>query len=155
MAPCVESLPFVHLSKPNRSLGLVARRWILGAMAATTLGVGAGATAFGAWPVMPFAGLEVAAVAFAFRVLRSHDADYERLEIGEYEVRVEARDAQSVTRFVAHRPWARVLMRERGACCTLRLVYAGRAVPLGRWLSDEGRRHLVESLRGRLPVIAN
>ncbi|MEO5676590.1 MAG: DUF2244 domain-containing protein [Usitatibacter sp.] len=155
MAPCVESLPFVHLSKPNRSLGLVARRWILGAMAATTLGVAAGATAFGAWPVMPFAGLEVAAVAFAFRVLRSHDADYERLEIGEYEVRVEARDAQSVTRFVAHRPWARVLMRERGACCTLRLVYAGRAVPLGRWLSDEGRRHLVESLRGRLPVIAN
>ena len=155
MAAFVESLPFVHLSKPNRSLGLVARRWVVGAIAATALGVAAGATAFGAWPVMPFAGLEVAVVVFAFRVLREHDADYERLEIGEHEVRVEARDAQSVTRFVAHRPWARVLMRERGACCTLRLVYAGRTVPLGRLLSDEGRRQLAQSLRGRLPVTAN
>ena len=155
MAPFADSLPYVHLSRPNRSLGIAARRWVLGAIAATTLGVAAGATAFGAWPVMPFAGLEVALVAFAFRVLREHDADYERLEVGDHEVRVEARDARCVTRFVAHRPWARVVMRERGARCTLRLAYAGRTVPLGRLLSDEGRRQLAESLRGRLPVTAN
>ncbi len=154
MAPLADSLPFVHLSTPNRSLGVVAQRWVLGAIAATTLGVAACATAIGAWPVMPFAGLEVCLVAFAFRVLREHDADYERLEVGEFEVQVEARDAQSVTRFVAHRPWARVVLRERGARCTLRLAYAGRAVPLGRLLSDEGRRQLAESLRGRLPVTA-
>ena len=155
MAPSVEPPPYVHLSRPNRSLGVAGRRWVLGAIAATTFGVAAGATAFGAWPVMPFAGLEIALLAFAFRVLGWHDADFERLEIGEHEVRVEARDARSVTRFVAHRPWARVLMRERGACCTLRLVYAGRTEPLGRLLSDEGRRQLAESLRGRLPVTAN
>jgi len=155
MAPFADSLPFVHLSRPNRSLGIAAQRWVLGAIAATTLGVAAGATAFGAWPVMPFAGLEVALVAFAFRVLREHDADYERLEVGDHEVRVEARDAKCVTRFVAHRPWARVVMRERGARCTLRLAYAGRTVPLGRLLSDEGRRQLAENLRGRLPVTAN
>ena len=155
MAPFADSLPFVHLSRPNRSLGVAAQRWVLGAIAATTLGVAAGATAFGAWPVMPFAGLEVALVAFAFRVLREHDADYERLEVGDHEVRVEARDAKCVTRFVAHRPWARVVMRERGARCTLRLAYAGRTVPLGRLLSDEGRRQLAENLRGRLPVTAN
>jgi uncharacterized membrane protein len=155
MAPFADPLPFVHLSRPNRSLGVAAQRWVLGAIAATTLGVGAGATAFGAWPVMPFAGLEVALVAFAFRVLSKHDADYERLEVGEHEVRVEARDAQSVTRFVAHRPWARVVLRERGARCTLRLAYAGRTVPLGRLMSDEGRRQLAENLRGRLPVTAN
>ena len=155
MALLAESLPFVHLSKPNRSLGLVARRWALGAIAATTLGVGAAAAAFGAWPVMPFAGLEVALVALAFRVLRMHDADFERLEIGEHEVRVEAREARRVTRFVAHRPWARVVLRERGARCTLGLAYAGRTVPLGRMLSDEGRRRLADDLRGRLPVTAN
>ena len=155
MAPFADSLPYVHLSKPNRSLGIAARRWVLGAIAATTLGVAAAATAFGAWPVMPFAGLEVALVALAFRVLQQHDADYERLEIGEHEVRVEARDARRVVRFVAHRPWARVVMRERGARCTLRLAYAGRTVPLGRLMSDEGRRQLAETLRGRLPVTAN
>lgn len=155
MASGTEFPPFVHLSKSNRSLDFVAQRWVLGAMAATTLGVGAVATAFGAWPVMPFAGIEVAALVLAFRVLREHDADYEKIEVGDFEVRVEARDAQRLTRFVAHRPWAKVVLREQGARCTLRLAYAGRTVPLGRMLSDDGRRQLAESLRGRLPVTAN
>ena len=145
---------FVHLSRPNRSLGPVARRWALGAIVAATLAVAAGAMALGAWPVMPFAGLEVVLVALAFRVLGNHDADFERLEIGEHEVRVEVRDAAKLTRFVAHRQWTRVVVREQGARCTLGLAYAGRTVPLGRMLSDEGRRALAERLRGRLPVTA-
>jgi uncharacterized membrane protein len=155
MAPVADSLTFVHFSKPNRSLGLGAQRVVLAMIAATTLGVAGGAWAFGAWPVMPFAGLEVALVALAFRVLRKHDADFERLEIGEHEVRVEARNARRATCFVANRSWARVVLRERGARCTLGLAYAGRIVPLGRMLSDEGRRQLAESIRGRLPITAN
>jgi uncharacterized membrane protein len=151
----VESPPYVHLSIPNRSLGIVARRWVLAGVAATTLGVAAGATAFGAWPVMPFAGLEVALLVLAFRVLAKHDADFERLEVRDHEVRVEARDAARVTRFVAHRPWVRLVVATRGARCTLRLAYAGRSVPVGRMLSDEGRRQLAESLRGRLAVTSN
>jgi uncharacterized membrane protein len=146
---------YVHFSTPNRSLGAEERRWALGAISATTLGVAAGAAALGAWPVMPFAGLEVALLALAFRALGRHDADFERLEIGAHEVRVEVREAQSVTSFVAHLPWARVVMRERGARCTLRLAYAGRTVPLGRMLSDEGRRELAEKLRGRITVTAS
>jgi uncharacterized membrane protein len=155
MARSVDPPPFVHISRPNRSLGVVARRWVLGMIAAVTLGVAAGAAAFGAWPVMPFAGLEVAFLAFAFRVLGQHDADFERLEIGEHEVRMQARDASRHTRFVAHRPWARVVVRSEGRRCMLDLAYAGRMVPLGRLLSDEGRRQLAESLRGWIPVTAN
>jgi uncharacterized membrane protein len=154
MAPSVDSPQFVRLWVPNRSLGALGRRWVLTAIAATTFGVAAGAAAIGAWPVMPFAGLEIALLAFAFRVVQQHDADFERLEIGENEVRVEARDAQHVTRFVANRPWARVVVREYGARCTLRLAYAGRTVPLGRLLSDEGRRQLAEDLRGVISVTA-
>jgi uncharacterized membrane protein len=103
---------------------------------------------------MPFAGLEVALLLLAFRLVRLHDADFERLEVGEHEVRVESRDAESLTRFVAQRPWARVVVRERGARVTLGLDYAGRTVPLGRLLSDEGRRRLAEQLRGRIAVTA-
>ena len=136
MAPCVEPPPFVHLTMPNRSLGIAARRWALGVIAATTLGVAAGAAAFGAWPVLPFAGLEIALLALAFHVLGRHDGDFERLEIGEHEVRLEAREAAAVTRFVAHRPWARVVVASRGSRCSLCLAYAGRFVPLGRMLSD-------------------
>lgn len=152
MAPSADPPPYVHVSIPNRSLGIEARRWALGWIAATTLGVAAGATAFGAWPVLPFAGLEIAFLALAFRVLSEHDHDFERLEIGEHEVRLEARVARRVTRFVAHRPWVRVEMRVRGGRCTLQLAYGGRAEPLGRMLSDEGRHSLAEKLRGRLPL---
>ena len=152
MALPADSSPFVHLSVPNRSLGPAARRWVLVAIAATPLALAAAAWVIGAWLVMPFAGLEVAFLALAFHVLGSHDADFERLEIGEHEVRVEARDARRVVRFVAHQPWARVVCRERGARCTLGLAYAGRTVPLGRLLSDEGRRRLAGQLRGRIPV---
>jgi uncharacterized membrane protein len=148
----VDPPPYVHLSTPNRSLGVQARRWALVAIGATTLGIATGAAAFGAWPVMPFAGLEIALLVVAFRVIGRHDADFERLEVGEHEVRVEAREAQKVTRFVAHRPWARVVVCDSGAHCTLRLMYAGRGVALGRMLSDEGRRRLAQRLRGRLPV---
>ncbi|HXZ50136.1 MAG TPA: DUF2244 domain-containing protein [Usitatibacter sp.] len=148
----MESPPYVHFSVPNRSLGPAGRRWVLGMVAATTLGVAAGAAAIGAWPVMPFAGLEVALVALAFRAVQRHDADFERLEIGVHEVRVEAREAHCFTRFVANRAWARVVVRDRGMRCTLRLTYRGRSEPLGRLLSDEGRRALVGHLRGRIAV---
>ena len=121
----------------------------------TTFGVAAGAAMIGAWPVMPFAGLEVLLVAVAFRVVQLHDEDFERLEIDEYEIRVESRRARRVTRFVAHRPWARLVVRESGAGCTLRLAYRGQSEPLGRLLSDEGRRALAARLRGRIAFTAN
>ena len=148
----MEPPPYVFVSTPNRSLGVAARRWALAAIAATTLGIAAGAAVFGAWPVMPFAGLEVALVALAFRILARHDADFERIEVGSREVRVEAREARSFTRLVASRPWARIVMSRRRNRCTLELAYGGRAVPLGRMLSDEGRLRLAENLRGRIPL---
>ena len=154
MSVQVDPPPFVFLSRPNRSLGPVARRWVLLAIAATPIGLAAGAAAFGAWPILPFAGLEVALLALAFHIVGSHDADFERLEIRDHEVTVEARDASKHTRFVAHRQWARLVLRERGRRCTLGLAYAGRTVELGRMLSDEGRRRLAEDLRRRLPVTA-
>ena len=155
MAPSADPPAFVHLSVPNRSLDPRARRGVLVAITATTLGIATGALALGAWPVMPFAGIEVALVWFAFHVVRRHDADFERLEIDGGEVKLEVRDASRVSRFVANRAWARVVMSERGERCTLGLAYAGRTVPLGRLLSDEGRRRLVDAIRGRIPVTAN
>jgi uncharacterized membrane protein len=139
---------------PNRSLGPGGRRCFLGLVGATTLAIAGAATAIGAWPVMPFAGVEVLLLVVAFRVVANHDADFERLEIGEHEVSVEMRDAKNVTRFVAHLPWARVIVRTHGQRCTLGLAYAGRVVPLGRLLSDEGRRRLARELRGRIAVTA-
>jgi uncharacterized membrane protein len=146
--------PFVHHSVPNRSLDVRGRRIFLGAIAVTTFGVATMAAALGAWPVMPFAGVEVALVALAFHLVGRHDADFERLEVGPLAVSVEWRYARSSARFVANLPWARLVVRERGEQCSLGLAYAGRVVPLGRLLSDDGRRELARRLRGRIAVTA-
>lgn len=155
MAPPARSPAYVHLSVPNRSLGPAGRRWVLGVIAAMTLGLAAAALAVGAWPVMPFAGLEVAAVWLAFRVVALHDRDYERIEVDETEVRLEAREAARVTRFVARRAWARVVHQEDRGGFSLGLAYAGRTEALGRLLTDEGRRGLASELRRRLATAAN
>jgi uncharacterized membrane protein len=124
-------------------------------IAATTIGISCALAMVGAWPVMPFAGLEVLLVAVAFHIVHLHDRDFERLTIGEHEVRVEARAARCETRFVAHRAWARVVVRESGRHCRLELAYGAKSEPLGRLLSDEGRRALALKLRGRIAVTAN
>jgi len=119
------------------------------------MGVAAFATALGAWPVMPFAGLEVALVVVAFRVLAAHDGDFEHLEIGAGEVKVDSRCARAVTHVAFNRAWARVVVKESGDRCTLGLAYAGRTVPLGRLMSDEGRRDLARRLAGKIAVTAS
>src|SRR5690349_22077801 len=108
MNPRADSPPFVHHSVPNRSLGIRGRRVFLAAIAVTTMGVAAFAAALGAWPVMPFAGLEVALVVIAFRVLAAHDEDFEHLEIGAGQVKVDSRCARSVTHVEFNGAWARV-----------------------------------------------
>src|SRR3954452_11084373 len=154
MASSASSPTFVHLWVPNRSLGPAGRRWALAAIAATTLGVAAFAASIGAWPVMPFAGLEVVLLAVAFHVVQLHDADYERLEVGEHEIVVEGRRARERVRYVANRAWARVVVGIAGGRCTLQLAYAGRIVPLGRMMTDAERRRLARDLRGRLAISA-
>lgn len=155
MAPPARPPAYVHLSVPNRSLGPSGRRLVLGMLAATTLGLAAAAAAIGAWPVMPFAGLEVAAVWLAFRAVALHDGDFERIEVGEHEVRLEARQAARVTRFVAQRAWARLIHQESRGGFSLELAYAGRTEAVGRLLSDEGRRRLAAELRRRLAGAAH
>ena len=127
----------------------------LAAIAVTTMGLATFATALGAWPVMPFAGLEVALVAIAFRVLAAHDGDFEHLEIGAGKVKVDSRCARSVTHVAFNQAWARVVVKESGNRCTLGLAYAGRMVPLGRLMSDEGRRDLARRLAGKIAVTAS
>jgi uncharacterized membrane protein len=132
----------------------VGRRWALAAIAGTTLGVAAFAAFIGAWPVMPFAGLEVGLLALAFRVVQSHDADYERVEVGEHEVVVEGRHARAQFRVVANRAWARLVVGLAGGRCTLQIAYGARSVPLGRMMTDAERRRLARDLRGRMTVTA-
>ena len=147
-----EAMPFLHVTVPNRSLGPRGRQFCVLAIAVTTLAVAGAALALGAWPVAPFAGLEVALVALAFRRIGLHDGDYERLEIAGTKVSVETREAARITRFEGHAPWARLVVAGGPAHCELKFSYAGRGIAIGRLLPEQARRELAAELGRRLPV---
>ena len=140
------------MAVPNRSLGPLGRTACLAAFAATSTAIGAGAAALGAWPVLPFAGLEVALVAIAFRSLARHDGDYERLEIEGRTVRLRLRHAARSVELEGHAPWARLVVEEGPGRCRLGLRYAGRTVEFGRLLTECRRREWAAELGRRLPV---
>lgn len=141
------------MAVPNRSLGPLGRTACLAGLAAAPLVLGIVATAFlGAWPVLPFAGLEVGFLAYAFHRIACHDGDYERLEIEGRRVRIEARFGAQVVSFEGHAPWARLVVRDRPGRCELQLRYAGRTVEIGRMLTDERRRLWAAELGRRMPV---
>ncbi len=145
--------PETWLAVPNRSLGTGGRAACLAALAALPLAFGFVAAAFlGAWPVLPFAGLEVAALASAFHRIACHDGDYERLEIAGRRVRIEARTGARRVSFEGHAPWARLVVRDRPGRCELQLRYAGKSVEIGRMLTDERRRLWAAELGRRMPV---
>ena len=146
---------YARLSVPNRSLSPKGRRVALVMIAASTLGVATAALAIGAWPVIPFAGLEVALVGLAFHVLGRHDGDYERFEIRGDVVSVEARCSNEVASLTCNRAWARVVCRASGTRCRLSLRHGRDSIALGRLLSDEQRRDWAQELRGRMQVVAN
>jgi uncharacterized membrane protein len=146
---------YARLSVPNRSLSPQGRRVALVMIAASTFGVAAAALAMGAWPVMPFAGLEVVLVGIAFRVLGRHDGDYERFEIRGDVVLVEARCSNEVARLTCNRAWARVVCRASGRQCRLSLCHGRESIALGRLLNDEQRRDWAKELRSRMHVAAN
>jgi uncharacterized membrane protein len=145
--------PQIWSAVPNRSLGPQARTACLAALAAAPIALGSVAAVFlGAWPVLPFAGLEVAVLAYAFHRIACHDGDYERLEIAGRRVRIEARSGERVVSFEGHAPWARLVVRDRPGRCELQLRYAGKSVDIGRMLTDERRRLWAAELGRRMPV---
>jgi uncharacterized membrane protein len=61
---------FVFISRPNRSLSHTRQRAVFWGLAALCFGIAAVFAALGYWPVLPFAGLEIGLLAWAFETLR-------------------------------------------------------------------------------------
>lgn len=143
----------VWTAVPNRALGPRARARCLGVLVGTALAVAMFAALVGAWPVLPFAGLEAVLLCLAFRCLARHDGDFERLEIDGGRVRWEARCANRTSALEANTAWARLLVEEDRGRCRLALRYAGRTVAIGGLAAEPVRRRWAEELGRRIAVI--
>ncbi len=109
----------------------------------------------GAWPILPCAGLELAALALAFYLVSRHDGDYERLTISDSTVCLERSDGGEITRREFNRDWAQLVCRTQGSQCRLALRSHGKETPLGNHMNDEGRLSLARELKEKLRWVEN
>lgn len=137
----------------NRSLSPAGRRCVLGFVAITAFAVAGIAAAYGAWPALPFAGLEILGLAWAFRVVESHDGDFERFTITGDLVIVESCRRGTVARLTCNREWARLVCEVRGRRCRLAVRSHGREFPFGRLMSDADRLEWAHTVRGAIRVV--
>jgi len=143
---------FVFESRPNHSLTRPQERFVFWSLAGVCFATAGGFALLGYWLILPFAGLEVGLLAWAFRVLRSREDDYESLVIEGDAVVLEWQAGSCGERREMNRQWARVVCecRAPGRHCRLSVSSHGRATEVGQYLSDEGRLQLAATLRSRL-----
>jgi uncharacterized membrane protein len=140
-----ETAEFVHTARRNNSLSSSGRQLVFGLILTVSLGIAAAfSIIFGAWPILPFAGIEMAVLYIAFRYIDRHAGDYERITIQGDSVAVEVREGTQVSHFRLQRCWAQVVCQPEGARLALRSH--GREIELGRHLCAEQRLEMARDL---------
>lgn len=153
MAPCMAD--YRVIARPNCSLSPRGRVAVVALIASFSLLVAIGFSLIGAWLVLPFAGLELLALAYAFYHIHCHAEDYESITIAGDHLAVEKRDYKNVSQIVFNRYWARVTLRElpSGEQCLL-LRSHGKEVEFGRRFMDNQQRiALARQLKQRVGVV--
>ena len=138
---------FKRVARRNNSLSSTGRLLVFVFIFVVSVGIAAAFAYFGAWLILPFAGLEMLVLYLAFRYIERHAADYELIEIDGDRVTVERFEAGRTRSQAFNRYWARVVVSQDGR---LALRSHGREFEIGRALSDAQRLELAQALRRRL-----
>ena len=137
-------------ARRNCSLAPDAAVALMAVVATISLGVGLAFAAVGAWPVLPFSGLEIIGLVWALLAMRRHAGDCERITLDACRLRVEIREAGRWTRHELNASWAQVVAGGDGS---VRLRGQGREIVVGRHLDAQGRCSLATELRRRLAAL--
>ncbi len=142
-------------SRRRYSMSPTGRFLVLGSLAAVTLGISLGFALNGAWPLLPFAGIECVALYLAFRWLQRHEDDYEFLTIEDQSLTVESCVGGTVERRSLNRAWAQVVVESQPqGRVRLLLRSHGRDTEVGKLLSNEGKLTAAARIRERLSARA-
>lgn len=139
--------------RPNRSLSPQAILPLFFAAAAVLVTIGIGFTLLGAWPVLPFAGLEIVMIGAVLRWMHRHHDDYELVIVAGDRVRVIRRSGQQEREAEFNRHWARVSMTPSGSARHSMQVHVGshgRYVEIGAAVREEDRRRLADEIKSAL-----
>jgi len=143
------------VARPNKSLSATGMVKVVAVIASISLIIAIGFGLLGAWLVLPFAGLEVLALAYAFYYINCHASDYESITIDGDRLAVEKRNYKNTSQVVFNRYWARVSLRELpSGDQSLLLRSHGKEVEFGRhFLNNEQRLALAQQLKTRVGVV--
>jgi uncharacterized membrane protein len=147
-----EAPGFSLIARRNNSLSSSGRYAVLGSLVLVSLTISLGFAAHGAWPVLPFWGLEMGGLYLAFRHVERHAQDYERISIRGDQVLIEKHEARRLNRYEFNRCWARLVVEPpaRGRHARVALRSHGREVEFGRHLTDDQRLALAQALKQEL-----
>lgn len=142
---------FSLLLKRNCSISPKGMILVFAVLALVTLGIATGFAIAGAWLVLPFAGLEVAALLFAFIWTARHAGDYERIEVASGQVCVEVSEGRALQRHALNTRGLRVRLAPQQP--RVLLTGAGAAeIEVGRHLEAQARRGLADALKRTLSL---
>lgn len=133
--------------KRNCSISPAALLKVFLLFALVSIGIGAGFAYAGAWMILPFAGIEVAALGLAFLLNGRHAADYERIEVTPGRVTVEIVEAGVAAR---HELAAREARVASGRDAMIVLKDRERTIEVGRHLDARTRAGFGAELAMRL-----
>lgn len=137
------------LARPNASLSRRGRRLLFCGIAVVSLIIAVAFALLGAWFVLPFAGLELIALAAALRHLERHASDFEAVRLHDGRLSVEVRDGETCTRQDCAACWMRFFLcrpPESGAT-RLRFRSHGRQIDVGRWMNEDELEAMARELK--------
>lgn len=133
---------------PHCSLSPRGAKVFFASVCVPTFGVAGAATLLGYWPVLPFAGAEIALLGWALKTNMARRFEREHIEIDESEIRIQY--AKPPRRVVFPRHWAQVkIRRPKSPLHRGRLVIEshGRGHEVGKFLTEEERHQLAAELK--------
>ena len=134
--------------KRNCSISPAGLAGVFAALACAVVAIGTGFAVVGAWLVLPFAGLEVLLLAWAYVVYARRAADYEFIELEAGRLTVEVAEAQKTSRYEMDAHRARVRLEEERVV----LLGAREQLELGRHLDADTRARFAAELQKRLRI---
>jgi uncharacterized membrane protein len=137
---------FSRVARRNRSLSQAGLLMNFGGLMLIVALVGAGFALFGAWLVLPFAGIEIAVLGVAVVWVTRHARDFERicLKGGLLEIEIADGGRRTLCQFNPH--WARLVIDTSGSATRLAVRSHGKEFEIGRHLDAEHRRGLAREL---------
>ena len=130
----------------NCALSPSQMAWAYVSLCVVSLGIGIGFWMHGAVMILPFAGLELTLVGFAFLMYARHAADGERIVLVGAQLVVELESAGRLWREEFKREWVRV-ESQAGDGSLIELSGQGRRVNVGRYVRPELRPALAQEIR--------